>query len=278
MTSIYRSPAGRQKILDLYDSILSCWPVAYDTFTVPTRHGETFIIASGSPSSPPLVLFHGSASNAVSWKSDISEYSRYFRVYAVDLPGEPGISAPTRFPLTGSPAVEWMEDWTGYLKIGQPAILGISLGAWMALRFAVSFPKRVSRLVILAPAGVVQARRLFLLRAALSYLLRRWNNAIYQRLNYGKQLPDEENLRCMEVIADHFRPRFDTLPLFTEEELQRLNMPILMVAGAKDVIFPTDKTAARLQKLTPQVKTRILPEAGHVLYHLSPLVLPFLIS
>ena len=94
--SIYRSPAGEMKIMALYAAVLARWPVEHETFKLPTRQGNTFIIASGEKSAPPLVLLHGAASNAVSWVGDVAAYCRHFRVVAVDLPGEPGKSSQNR--------------------------------------------------------------------------------------------------------------------------------------------------------------------------------------
>jgi pimeloyl-ACP methyl ester carboxylesterase len=82
-----------KKNISFYDSVLSNWPVAYETRTVPTQQGDTFVIASGNENTPSLILLHGAASNSASWFGDVLEYSRHFRVYAIDIPGEPGKSA-----------------------------------------------------------------------------------------------------------------------------------------------------------------------------------------
>ena len=67
--SIYRSPAGEKIVMDLYDSALAHWPVPYETRMISTRHGETFVIASGEKTHPPLVLLHGAAGNSATWAS-----------------------------------------------------------------------------------------------------------------------------------------------------------------------------------------------------------------
>ena len=41
--SIYKSPAGEKEIMALYDAILARWPVPYEIFNLPTRHGNTFV-------------------------------------------------------------------------------------------------------------------------------------------------------------------------------------------------------------------------------------------
>ncbi len=53
-----------------YDAALAAWPTPYTTQHVPTRHGETFLIASGPPSAPPLLLLHGATANATMWAGD----------------------------------------------------------------------------------------------------------------------------------------------------------------------------------------------------------------
>jgi len=70
MQSIYTSLAGEQAVMALYDSLLTRWPVPYATLNVPTRHGSTFVIASGAESAPPLVLLHGAGTNSTMWAGE----------------------------------------------------------------------------------------------------------------------------------------------------------------------------------------------------------------
>ncbi len=129
--SVYKSPAGEAEVMALYDKVLSIWPVPHDDLRLNTRLGETFIIASGTQESLPLILLHGAASNAVSWIGEVEQYSRYFRTYAVDIPGDPGRSAPSR-PSWNSPAyADWLADVFDGLKISRSALLGLSQGVGM---------------------------------------------------------------------------------------------------------------------------------------------------
>lgn len=57
---IFKSPEGKDKFMVFYDSVLSNWPVPYDSLTVPTRFGSTHIIVSGPKDAMPLVLLLGS--------------------------------------------------------------------------------------------------------------------------------------------------------------------------------------------------------------------------
>ncbi len=274
--SIYKSPAGQQELTALYDGVLARWPIAYETFHLPTRHGEAFVIASGDPSALPLVLIHGAVSNATSWIGDFPAYSQCFRVYAVDLPGEPGRSAQDRPAWQGPAFAEWLEDVLNGLKIQRTALLGISQGGWTALRFATTHPDRVSKLVLLTPGGVMPTRTSFILKATFYSMFGRQGGEQINRMVLGKDIIHPEAVKYMDALMTHFKPRVEKEYIFTDEELRRLTMPVLLLCGTDDAICATQKVAARLWKLAPRLETILLPGVGHALVNMSERVLPFL--
>jgi len=123
---LYRSQAGMREVMNIYDNLLATWPVPRQEMNITTRHGDTFVIASGDPAAPPLVLLHGTCSNAVSWIGEITEYSRHHRVFAVDIIGEPGRSAPSRPDWKGVAYVEWLEDVLDGLSVRRASLAGVS--------------------------------------------------------------------------------------------------------------------------------------------------------
>ena len=260
----------------LYDAVLARWPVAHETLCLPTRHGDSFIIASGEKSAPPLVLLHGSASNAVSWVGDVVEYSRHFRVHAVDLPGEPGKSAENRPAWDGPGFSEWMEDVLDGLEIQKTALLGISQGGWTALKFATKRPERVARLVLLAPGGVVPTRRSFILSAVVLSMLGQWGAERINRIVLGKKPIHPEAVKFMDAIFTHFRARIGKEYLFSDDELRRLNMPTLLLGGAEDALFHMEGVVKRMQRIVPLLKALLIPGMGHALVNLSERIMPFL--
>jgi pimeloyl-ACP methyl ester carboxylesterase len=82
-----------------YLEFLKRWPVPNRHIRLPTRAGETFIVACGAEHAPAVLLFHGSASNSAVWMGSVATWAAQFRVYAVDMVGEPGLSAPSRLAL-----------------------------------------------------------------------------------------------------------------------------------------------------------------------------------
>jgi pimeloyl-ACP methyl ester carboxylesterase len=275
-TPIYKSPEGEREVMAIYETVLAHWPVPCETLRLPTRHGETFVIANGEKTAPPLVLLHGASSNATAWVGDVADYSRAFRVYAVDILGEAGKSAPNRPAWDGPAYAEWLEDVLDALKVRKTSLVGISQGGWTALKFATTRPERVEKLVLLTPGGVAPTKLSFLLRAIpLSMMGRRGAEAI-NRIVFGKQPIHPDAVKFMNVIMTHFKARMEAEQMFSDEALQRLTMPTLLLGGAQDALRSADQIAARLKKFAPDLTVITLPDMGHVLHNTTAQVLPFL--
>lgn len=275
---IFKSPEGRQQIMDLYDSILERWPVDYEILDIPTRHGRTSVIASGAETAPPLFLIHGSTSNATMWIGDVAEYSKRYRVYAVDIPGEPGKSEAIRFGMEGSAYIEWLEELVASLKIKSFSIIGMSLGGWIALKFATSRPEMVEKLVLLCPSGIEPARKSFGFRAL--FCLMQGERGI-QKLNkivYGNQPVPKEVIEVSTILTSNFNPRMDTPPIFTDQNLKQLTMPVLYIAGKLDALLQSEKSAKRLKSLLPGAEINLIPDAGHALIGIRDKIMPFLLT
>ena len=56
--SVFRTPESKAGFYAAYEAMLKRWPVPYEELYIPTRFGETHVIASGSQGAPALVLFH----------------------------------------------------------------------------------------------------------------------------------------------------------------------------------------------------------------------------
>lgn len=257
---IYRSERGKLAIQRTYRELLDGWPVPARRRTVETSLGATFVLESGPEDAPPLVLLHGSGTNAAMWRAEVPVWSRCFRVLALDLPGEPGLSAQVRPPLASDAHARWLDEVFDRLGLRAPAVVGASLGAWVALDHAVRRPSRVGRLVLLCPAGVGRQKYGWLLPVVLLRLLGPWG----RRRSVAKVagLDDAPFLDYLTEIYREFRPRTDRLPVFTDSQLAGLPMPVLAIAGECDAMFDTAETARRLRTV-PGATVRVLTGIGH---------------
>ena len=225
------------------------------------------MIACGDRTAPPLILLHGSGTNSAIWTEDAALYSRHYRVYAVDMPGDPGKSAPNRLPWDGPALAEWLEDVLAALQIERAALIGELLGGWTALKFAIRCPERVGKLVLLCPGGIVQPKRSFLPRAIGLSLLGTWGLRRLMRQMFADQAVPDGAEDIMATLFHHVKPRIEALPLFSDDDLRRLTMPVLLLGGSRDIVFDMNAIAARLRALLPCLEVRIIPGVGHALLH-----------
>jgi pimeloyl-ACP methyl ester carboxylesterase len=278
ITPLYTSPAGEKKVMAVYEDILANWNKTPETYLISTRQGDTFVIACGDKKNPPLVLLHGMDSNALFWLNDMLNYRKYFRVYAVDLIGEPGKSAPNRPNMTDNSFSEWMEDIIKALQIKKTSLLGLSLGAWIAIKLAITRPEYIHKLVLMSPAGVVDLRPSLAWRLLPLKVIGSKGFKPTLDLVFGHQPIPDNNLRFSLAMMPYFKSRKRPVPVFKDEELKRLVMPNMLIVSKQDSVFDSAKIVLRLKSLLPDLKVIFLPDAGHTLYGRTGDIIPFLIE
>ncbi|PRY34791.1 alpha/beta fold hydrolase [Umezawaea tangerina] len=273
MTTVYRSEAGGRTVREQYRALLEHWPVEAERRTVPTRAGDTFVVVSGPVDAPPVVALHGSGGNSATWLADIATWAPHLRVHAVDVIGEPGLSAPARPPLGSPEYAEWLDDVLDGLGLTSAAVVGMSLGGWLALDYASRRPERVTGLVLLGPSGIGRRKVGWLLRALPFFALGQWGRRRIVRIVAGADVGEYR-----EVVAStfrHFKPRVE-FPVFDDAVLRGLEMPMLVVVGGRDAMLDSRGTARRLAATAPHADVRVLPAAGHFIPGQADAVLDFL--
>jgi pimeloyl-ACP methyl ester carboxylesterase len=107
-------------------------------------------------------------------------------------------------------------------------------------------------------------------------LLGQWGVRRASRMLFAKQAVPEEADTYLTLIMTHFKPRTGVVPIFSDEELRRLTMPLLLLGGTRDVIRDSQKIATRLGGLLPDLTSIILPGQGHVLLNTTDHIVSFL--
>jgi len=276
---IYKSDAGRQLIEAQYRRILERWPVACEQRIVPTRHGDTFVIVSGDSSAPPVVLFHGSGTNSAAWMRDVPTWAQHHRVYAVDLIGEPGLSAPSRPPLSSPAYAEWLDDvWAG-LGLDAASVVGISLGGWLGLDFARRRPHRVASLSVISPSGIGRQNHILLLKVGVLRLFGTWGLLKSLALVSGRTttLP-RPMVDALLMVFRNFRPRMERIPRLTDADLAGLSMPVQVIVGSHDALLNSQETCERVRRSVRNASVISITDAGHLLPPQTAAVAEFLLA
>src|SRR5438067_2078794 len=104
----------------------------------------------------------------------LAALAQHLRVYAVDVPGEPGMTVEARPRLGSAAYAEWLDDVLDELGLPRAAFLGVSLGGWWSLDYAVRRPERVGALALLNPSGIGRRKTGPLLKFAVLSLFGDW--------------------------------------------------------------------------------------------------------
>jgi pimeloyl-ACP methyl ester carboxylesterase len=264
----FTSPEGENQFFAAYDAVLKRWPVPYEELDIPTRFGTTHLIASGSTSLPSLLLLHATGTSSTMWFPNIGPLSSAFRVFAVDIIGEPGKSRQVRLLKNREDCATWLCDLIQNLGITRPDIAGLSYGGWHTLNFSFSHPDKVNRIAVLAPAGSILPYSwpvLALLRI-LPYMPVKPNPL--NRFFAKGICPDELFARQFALGVNHFRyadPRKSIFTnVFSDSELRSIHTPTLFLAGENEVIYDPGAAIDRVKKIMPEVTTALIPGAGHL--------------
>jgi pimeloyl-ACP methyl ester carboxylesterase len=101
----------------------------------------------------PLVFVHGLSGSWPNWLEQLPVFAATHRVITLDLPGF-GHSPMPRQEISISGYARMLEQLLGQLGIDAAAVVGNSMGGFIAAELAIAYPQRVERLVLISAAGL----------------------------------------------------------------------------------------------------------------------------
>ena len=192
----------------------------------------------------PLILLHGNGENCDYFEHQIPCFARDYRVIAIDTRGH-GQSPRGEKPFTIVQFAEDMHDFLDEKAIGKAILSGFSDGGNIALTFALKYPERVEKMIVdganLFPSGV---RPLYQWPIEIGYRI--------AKLFARKSEKAKRNAEMLGLMVNE--------PHIEPSELARLTMPVLVVAGTKDMI--KESHTRLIYKSLPNAKLEII-EGDH---------------
>jgi pimeloyl-ACP methyl ester carboxylesterase len=275
--SAFKTPKGKAAFLAAYDVAMKLWPVPYEELEIPSRFGTTHVVVSGPKDAPPLVLLHGYCATSTMWSLNIADFSKDYRVYAVDVMGQPSKSIPNEPIRSGADYVTWLTATLDALYLDRVSLVGMSYGGWLTLNYAVAVPERVDRIVLLSPAGsILPIVKQFSVRGApMLFFPRRFLVNWFMRwLTFQDNPGDPATRRVGDNIVDvmylglkHFRFQPETLRVmptaFSDGELRAMHVPTLLLVGDHEVIYDPATALARARRLIPDLESDLVARSGH---------------
>jgi pimeloyl-ACP methyl ester carboxylesterase len=274
-TTAFKTPEGEAAYLAAYETVMKLWPVPYEEIEIPTRFGMTHVVISGPKDAPPLVLLHGQCGTLTMWAPNVADFSKDYRVYAIDVMGQPGKSIPDPDEPIRDAAdfVTWLSATLDGLNLDRISLVGVSYGGWLGLNLAMTAPERVRKLALLSPAASFQPfARQFSLRGMLMFLVpTRLTVNSYMGWLGIKDTPGDKVARIVYDLIylglKHFRMPPETArvtaSVFSDDELRALRVPVLLLIGDREVMYDPAKALARARALLPDFEGELVPQSSH---------------
>ena len=213
-----------------------------------------------------LILFHGLGSQAADLFPVMQPLRSHFKTLtAIDLPGH-GLN---NMRIADTPVKVLQSQFFGALHREikarrEPVVLwGNSLGGWQAIHYTLRYPEDVKALILISPAGALESP------AQSAHL-----NTIF--FDYSQNAPQKmlpllfnQTPPAADLFAASLQSRFATPQLqalmtkltpesmaFSRAQLNSLQIPILLIWGKSDHIFPEE--AAYFKRNLPVANTTVI--------------------
>ena len=233
-----------------------------------------------------LLLIHGMAGSATTWRAVLPQLAKKYRVVAPDLLGH-GESAKPRGDYSLGAFAVWLRDFLDELGITRATVVGHSLGGGVAMQFVYQHPDYCERLVLISSGGLgpdvgVILRLLsapgaeFVLPVIAPKPVLRVGDKVKSWLtragvqsprgaelwsaysSLSDRLTRQSFLRTLRSVVDY---RGQAVSALNRLKLQA-ELPVMAIWGEKDDIIPVEHAYAA-QAARQGSRLEVLPDIGH---------------
>lgn len=206
----------------------------------------------------PVVLVHGQVVSSRYMVPLAEHLAPEFRVYAPDLPGF-GKSGKPHPVLDMAQLADALAAWLDEMKLERVNLIGNSMGCNVLVELALRHGERIARLVLEGPVIDPAARTAY--RQTLHWLMNGWREPAMGGVVF-KDFAAAGPRRAVLTFRHLLRH-------FIEEKLPAVQVPTLVVRGARDPIVPR-RWACQVVKLLPDARLLEIPEGAHTLHYFKP--------
>ena len=196
----------------------------------------------------PLILLHGNGEDSSHFEEVMNYFASSCRVIALDTRGH-GRSPRGKEPFTIRQFAEDLLEFMDQQQIHQANLLGFSDGGNIALVFALKYPERMKKLILnganLSAEGVKPSIQIPI---ELGYRMTRFLS------RFSSKAKEKEEMLGLMVNDPNVDPK----------ELRKLVMPVLVIAGTKDMI--KEKHTKMIAESIPDAWLSIIPGDHFIAY------------
>jgi len=253
-----------------------------------TRHvlvegREVNVVDTGGDDKPVMVFVHGLSGTWQNWLLNIPAFMDSHRVIAPDLPGF-GESPMPRERISIQGYARIVDGLLHALGVDSAAVIGNSMGGFVAAELALSFSTRVERLVLVSAAGlsIEEYRRAPLLVGAriwagtATWIGARGHSVITRPrarrlglqliVRYPERLSPELTYELTRGAGTPgFVPAMEALLSFGyRDHLSRIEVPTLVVWGGNDMLVPSGDARKYVELIGDNARREMFEDTGHL--------------
>ena len=224
-------------------------------------------------SGPVVVLLHGLGGNSTNWAFTTPALTQKFRVIVPDQVGFGQSDKPLINYRVGT-YVDFLDKLLGQLKVERATLVGNSMGGWVAAAYAVKYPAKVEKLVLVDSAGFAPPKDFDL--ATLSGLnpstreeMKRLAGMVFYNPLLKSDAAVDVLLAQRMSAGDGYTIQRLVESIYHNEDmldgkLAGLKQPVLIVWGREDGLTPLAREGEKFRRELPGAQWVVFDGCGHV--------------
>ncbi|MCC3462742.1 MAG: alpha/beta fold hydrolase [Oscillatoriales cyanobacterium] len=192
----------------------------------------------------PLILLHGGGSSIEVWTYNFDALAQNHQVYAFDMVGS-GLSDKPELPYSLDYQVQFLTDFMNALNIDKANIIANSMGGGIILKFALKYPERIGKIVLISSLGLGKEISIYHRFLAAVPVIAKFA----QPSRFGAKLMLKKNVYNPKAIPSEW----------VENSFQRFKMP-----GRKQALISILKTNLNLGGVREEVFMPIVQQLAHI--------------
>jgi pimeloyl-ACP methyl ester carboxylesterase len=222
---------------------------------------------------PVVVLLHGLGGNSSNWFFNISALSTKYRVIAPDQIGFGRSDKPLINYRVGT-YVDFLDKFLEGLNVERATLVGNSMGGWIAALYAVKYPKRVERLVLVDAAGFAPPKEFDLstlsgLNPSTREQARYLAGLVFFNPLFKTDAAVDATLAARISAGDGYTIQSLVESIYRNEDmldgkLSAVKQPVLIIWGRDDGLTPLAREGEKFKRELPSAQFVVFDQCGHV--------------
>lgn len=244
--------------------------------TIPYKNIEINYTEQGKGSA--LIMLHGFLENAAMWQKTANDFSKKFRIIAIDLLGH-GKTGCLGYMHSMEDMADAVFAVVSELKLRKVTLIGHSMGGYVSLAFAELYPDKIKSIVLINSTARPDSKERIENRNRAIELIKQ-NSTMFVNMAINNLFSDEIRPFIQSEIEHTKQEALQTpvqgiiaalegmkIRIDREVILHFSPYPIALILGTSDPVMPYTETAEQIQNTTVELFSL---KGGHMLHIEAP--------